>query len=63
MKLEIIKTNVLDYETYVDLVKIDGEIKTQVMKKVSGTKNIFELDKDYQGDKIQEITEEFARAM
>lgn len=57
-RIEILKTHVLTYESYVDLVKINGVLKTQVFKKVSSTKNTFELDKEFIGDNMQKVVGE-----
>jgi len=57
--IEILKTFVLAEDTYVDLSVINGVTKTQVFKKVSGTKNTFDLDKEYPGDKFEQVKEEF----
>ena len=57
--IKIHTTKVLDYNNYVDLCTIDGELKTIQYEK-SKEPNIFSLKKEFSGDQIQSVMDSFS---
>lgn len=56
MHVEFVKTKLVDYETYIDVCKVDGQLKTFLMKKAEEP-NVFKAIKTEDGDTSDTITE------
>lgn len=56
--VEFIRTEVLDHNHYVDLVNVDGQLKTMVVGKIAEP-NHFQLRDEYDGDCVEDIIEQW----
>lgn len=59
-QIEILRTEGIGYYKYIDLLSINGELKTFVMKKISDP-NVFGIEEEVDGNRFDELLEKYKK--